>query len=213
MLHRICFMTWPASGPVLVLLATSLLSMDTAVVPKVPTPRGCSAAMPTRAERSPLTPPADFIISATANYEWLVNGVVQPNLTLTRGTTYMFDLTAFSDEHPFMINDQQNNPFGTIFLPQSYGSVVSFTPTLTMPGAIYYHCSIHYGMKGPITLISPPCTGDLNGDLSVNASDFGIFVAAFGTMCAACAADLNDDGSVNTTDFGFFVSNYGSSCD
>ena len=66
--------------------------------------------MPAAAELDPPTPPSDFIISATANYEWIVNGPMQPSLTLTRGSTYMFDLAAFSDEHAFLINDQFHNP-------------------------------------------------------------------------------------------------------
>ncbi len=172
---------------------------------------GCGAPVSPPPERSPLAPPADFIVSANANFQWVVNGLVQPALTLTRGTTYSFDLSAFTDEHPFLINDQSNNQFGTIYLPQSFGTTVTFTPTAGMPGTIYYHCSVHSGMKGPINLVNP-CPGDLNNDLVVNSTDFGLFVAAFGNACAGCKADINNDGVVNSTDFGLFVGAFGASC-
>lgn len=176
-----------------------------------PSARGCSARVPQPVERVPNAPPADFIVSANANFQWVVNGTVQPTLTLTRGETYTFDLTAFTDEHPFLINDQANNQFGTIYLPQASGTIVPFTPTSLMPNTIYYHCSVHSGMKGTITLLNA-CPADLNNDQAVNSTDFGLFVGAFGAGCSGCPADINNDGVVNSTDFGLFVGAFGATC-
>lgn len=177
-----------------------------------PTARGCASPMSRPIERAPDAPPADFVVTATMNQQWLVNGVLQPTLTLTRGHTYSFDLSAFTDEHPFLINDQSNNPFGAIHMPQAWGTTVSFTPTMAMPNTLYYHCSIHSTMVGSITLVTPPCPGDINNDLVVNSTDFGLFVGAFGTSCSGCKADINNDGLVNSTDFGLFVSAFGNTC-
>ena len=66
-------------------------------------------------------------------------------------------------------------------------------------------------MVGRIDLTNA-CPGDLNSDLQVNSTDFGLFVGAFGSSCSGCSADLNDDGSVNSTDFGLFVGSFGSNC-
>ena len=107
---RIRYRTKLTRLPLTVLLFTCLHFMNTVVVQRVPTPEVCQSPMPAAAELDPPTPPSDFIISATANYEWIVNGPMQPSLTLTRGSTYMFDLAAFSDEHAFLINDQFHNP-------------------------------------------------------------------------------------------------------
>jgi FtsP/CotA-like multicopper oxidase with cupredoxin domain len=52
------------------------------------------------------------------------------------------------------------------------------------------------------------CDADLNGDLTVNMSDFGLFRRAYGT--ANPEADFNGDGYVNMVDFGIFRSMYGS---
>lgn len=159
----------------------------------------------------PAAPPADLVITANINYQWVVNGQVQPLLTLIRGRTYLLDLTAFGDEHPFLINDRSNNPFGTIHLQPAYGQLLSFTPTAAMPADLWYHCSVHYGMTGPIALVNN-CAGDINNDLVVNSTDFGLFVAAFGGSCIGCKSDMNDNGTVNSTDFGLFVAAFGTNC-
>ncbi len=52
------------------------------------------------------------------------------------------------------------------------------------------------------------CDADLNGDLTVNLSDFSMFRSAFGT--ADPDADFNGDGGVNLSDFSIFRSMFGS---
>lgn len=165
-------------------------------------------------ERSP-APPSDFVVGVNGNFQWVINGAVNPTLTLERGHTYTFDLTAFGDAHPFLINSNANNPFGTIYAGPADGTVLTFTPGNTWPSTIHYHCSVHYGsMVGIINLPGGSvCAGDLNADLTVNSTDFGLFVAAFGQGCASCPEDLNHDNMVNSTDFGLFVSVFGTVCD
>ena len=60
--------------------------------------------------------------------------------------------------------------------------------------------------------------GDINGDNSVNTTDFGLLVGTYGDSydpnspsapAGDMAADLNGDGSVDTTDFGLLVGTYG----
>jgi hypothetical protein len=163
---------------------------------------------------SPFAPPNNFVMSYNANYQWLVNGAVNPTLVLTRGQSYTFNLTTITDEHPFAINTTFTNPFGPYLVAPTYGQVVTFTPTMNMPSTIYYHCTIHYGvMTGVIQLVTPPpCFADLNADLAVNVNDYGIFVNAFGTTCSSCPSDLNTDGLVNSTDYGLFVNAFGNPC-
>jgi len=178
--------------------------------------KGCPSK-PLRAERSSALPAmgaADFVVTVNGNLQWLVNGVVNPTLTLTRGQTYLFDLTAFGDEHPLVINDHPNDPFGPLIIGPSSGQVISFTPDMDMSNTLYYHCEVHYGsMVGAMNLIDPPCVGDLNSDELVNTFDFALFVNAFGDNCTGCPADLNGDNAVNAFDFGMFVNAFGDSCD
>ncbi len=187
---------------------------DTRVEPSLA--RGCASKTARSVEMPPPLPvgTADYIVTVNGNLQWLVNGVVNPTLTLTRGETYLFDLTAFGDEHPFVINSNQFNPFGTVYAGPSHSLVLSFTPSAVMPATIYYHCDVHYSsMAGAINLGNPPqCTGDLNADQLVNITDFGILTNAFGAACSNCPADINGDDVVNVADFGLFVNAFGGGC-
>lgn len=175
-------------------------SLTTCAPPRSPT-------LPTAAP----PPPNTFVVTANANLQYEMNSAVNPTLTLTRGVTYTFDLTAITDEHPFVINDQPVFPFAPYILAPAYGQLVSFTPTAAMPSTIHYHCTVHYGsMSGTIQLVT--CRADLNYDGIVNAMDFGIFSSAYGTSCSGCIQDLNSDGAVNSTDFGLFSNAYGTAC-
>jgi hypothetical protein len=53
---------------------------------------------------------------------------------------------------------------------------------------------------------TPPCPADLNGDDSVNGTDLGALLGAWGT---AGPADLNSDGTVNGADLGQLVGAWG----
>ena len=72
-----------------------------------------------------------------------------------------------------------------------------------------------------LALSSPPSpnitllAGDVNGDNSVDPTDFNSFVSAYGSSASLPgtgydpACDFNCDGLVDATDFGLFVGNYG----
>ena len=57
--------------------------------------------------------------------------------------------------------------------------------------------------------------GDANSDNSVDATDFGVLIGAYGSGASVAgsgydpAADFNGDGTVDATDFGLLVGNYG----
>ena len=171
----------------------------------------CSPPRYTVGPPSAPPPPNTFVFVANGNFQYEVNNVVNPTITLTRGVTYTFDLTAITDEHPFVINNQPVFPFAPYILDPAYGQLVTFTPTAAMPNTIHYHCTVHYGsMSGTINLVN--CPGDLNATGAVNTADFGIFVNAFGNACTGCTSDLNNDGQVNTADFGLFVNSFGTAC-
>lgn len=58
---------------------------------------------------------------------------------------------------------------------------------------------------------APPCTGDLNGDSTVNTADLLTFLGAFGGPGGG-SSDLNNDGAVNTADLVIFLGRFGSVC-
>ncbi|MGP1347292.1 MAG: hypothetical protein ACTS3F_11580 [Phycisphaerales bacterium] len=59
---------------------------------------------------------------------------------------------------------------------------------------------------GPIEV---PCTGDLNGDLSVDSKDLGILLGAFGSTDAG---DLDDDGDTDSDDLGILLGLFATNC-
>ena len=58
-----------------------------------------------------------------------------------------------------------------------------------------------------VTLVTPPCVGDVNGDGEVNSADLGFLVACWGP--SNHDADLNDDGVVDSSDLGIMLGNWG----
>jgi hypothetical protein len=56
------------------------------------------------------------------------------------------------------------------------------------------------------------CLGDINGDGTINASDFSLFMGNFGCT-ANCIADFDGNGQVDTDDLLFFLSVFGTTCD
>ena len=53
-----------------------------------------------------------------------------------------------------------------------------------------------------------PCTGDLDGDCAVGASDLANPLASWGP-CAGCPADVDGNGVVDAADLAFLLSNWG----
>lgn len=56
---------------------------------------------------------------------------------------------------------------------------------------------------------TPPCPGDLNGDNTVDTTDLGILLGAFG---ATTDGDINNDGITDTTDLGILLGAFGVPC-
>ena len=63
--------------------------------------------------------------------------------------------------------------------------------------------------------ISTLTGGDANGDNSVDSTDFGLLIGAYGSSSAVAnsgyivGADFNCDGLVDSTDFGILIGSYG----
>lgn len=73
----------------------------------------------------------------------------------------------------------------------------------------YTKYQVHlYKFPKPGPTVTPtPLLGDLNNDNHVNAADFSIFAAKYGTNDSAC--DFNHNGTVDAPDFDILKSNYG----
>jgi len=104
---------------------------------------------------------AVYEITALTNHEYTFNGgglekVINPDLTLKRGATYLFKIDAIG--HPFYIKTVQGigkeNAYdkGVTNMATDYGTV-TFTVPKDAPATLFYNCEFHKMMTGKITIV------------------------------------------------------------
>jgi plastocyanin len=84
-----------------------------------------------------------------------INGVENPSLTLQRGQAYSF--TVNSNGHPFYIMSVQGTNPANAYTSGVTGNgtqsgTVTFVVPSNAPGTLYYDCSNHAAMTGPISV-------------------------------------------------------------
>lgn len=139
---------------------------------------------------------ADFTVVNNGFSSYTINGQSNPGLTLRRGTTYTFSVSASS--HPFYIKTVQGNTTANAYGNGVTGNGVQ-TGTLTFavpanaPSTLFYDCSIHTAMTGTITVVDPPVppvpqilklTVGTNLDLKFTASNAFSYFPEFNTNLA-----------------------------
>ena len=94
-------------------------------------------------------------------YRFSGNGLsnaTNPSLTLTKGSTYTFSISASG--HPFWINQTQgtgtNNAYSSGVSGNGTDSgSITFTVPSDAPSTLYYNCQFHSPMTGTITIVAP----------------------------------------------------------
>ena len=80
---------------------------------------------------------------------------VNPTLTLERGMTYAFEVTA--PGHPFYINTENTTGASAAYEPAegngTSGGTILITVPEDAPDMLYYNCIIHAGMNGVIEVV------------------------------------------------------------
>jgi hypothetical protein len=103
----------------------------------------------------------NFDVTNNGMASFSINGAANPTLTLTRGQTYVFNVTALG--HPFWITiargagDTETNGFsdGVTGNGASPGTLTFVVPP-TAPGTLFYQCAFHDPMGGTLLIVSPP---------------------------------------------------------
>lgn len=96
--------------------------------------------------------------------------------------------------------------FGSPLL--DYENVFEFT--FTAAASHFYYCQPHgSSMQGSVTIVPPPCPGDLTGDDRVNTLDLTAFLGSFGQSGPNIPADYNRDNAVNTADLVLLLGQFG----
>jgi hypothetical protein len=114
----------------------------------------CSLVSPERASAQ-----TTFTVTASGFSDYTVNGQPDPGITLVRGTTYTFNVTASG--HPFFIKTVagagEANQFNTGVTNNGVQvGTLTFTVPASAPAQLFYQCSVHGAMSGVITIVNPP---------------------------------------------------------
>ncbi len=101
--------------------------------------------------------PIPITVTNNGSGSYTVNGGTNATLTLTRGTTYVFNVNA--PGHPFHIQTTGNgynasNAYVTgVTGAGTQVGTVTFVVPLTAPNTLYYQCQFHAAMFGQINIV------------------------------------------------------------
>ncbi len=73
---------------------------------------------------------------------------------------------------------------------------------------------LHYYLRATDVDVAAACSGDVNADGVVNATDFSILMSEWQHTCSngSCQADFNNDGVVNADDYAILMANWQHRC-
>jgi len=114
---------------------------------------------------------AAFSVVPNGTTAYTIDGVNNPTLNLTRGTTYTFNVNASG--HPFFIKTVQIAGTGSQYSTGVTGNGVSvgtltFVVPQNAPSTLFYNCQFHSSMTGVINITDPvPGLNPLTGGLLV----------------------------------------------
>jgi hypothetical protein len=99
-----------------------------------------------------------FTVTPNGTSHYIIDGVNDPTLTLERGSTYTFNVSAGG--HPFWIKTVQSTGTGNAYNDGVTNNgvqngVLTFTVPQTAPSTLFYNCSIHSAMTGQINIQAP----------------------------------------------------------
>lgn len=102
----------------------------------------------------------EFNVTASSSLNYTINGVNDPALPLVRGFTYTFNISVASF-HPFYIKTVPGTGTGNQYNDGVSGQgvtggTVTFDVPINAPDTLYYQCSNHGNMTGPLNIVDPP---------------------------------------------------------
>lgn len=105
-------------------------------------------------------PPAieQFNVTSSGSSAYLIDGSSNPTLTLTRGRTYEFRITALG--HPLFIKTSATTGTGNVYNEGVTNNgitngTLTFTVSPEAPDTLFYICQFHSSMRGTINIVDP----------------------------------------------------------
>lgn len=116
---------------------------------------GCASDSGTPTPASPAAGTTSFTVVNSGASSYLMNGSANAALTLQRGQTYTFSITASG--HPFYIMSVQGTNTANAYNSGVTGNgtqsgTLTFVVPAGAPNTLYYDCSVHSSMTGTITI-------------------------------------------------------------
>ena len=114
-----------------------------------------SSSTPATGTGSPATGPVFTVTTPNAPASFNVNNLTNPSMTLQRGQTYTFNVSATG--HPFFISTSTGtntaNAYNTGVTNNNIQSgTVTFVVPAAAPNTLYYNCANHTSMGGVINI-------------------------------------------------------------
>jgi len=156
------------------------------------------------------TAPARGVVTITGS-TWAARDIGRSNTwrllsgTTTLRTGVVSSGDPYSRANPFQLADGTGSAPLTNHTVGCAGTIAFETERNTVAGDFV-------GVNLSIAFTPVPCTGDLNGDSTVDTADLTAFLGQFGQSGAGLCADLNNDGVVNTADLVLFLGRFGTNC-
>jgi hypothetical protein len=124
-----------------------------------------------------------FSVTANGASDYSFVGIgLDPTLTLFRGNTYAFNVSA--NGHPFFIATQGSNPAAPHFTTGVTNENVmvgtlTFAVPASAPSTLFYQCGIHSAMSGTLLIQDPPPPVPALGTLALILLGAMILTAGF----------------------------------
>jgi urea transporter len=98
-----------------------------------------------------------FSVTNSGSSAYIVDGLSNPTLTLTRGRTYQFIINALN--HPFWIKTSATTGTGNVYNQGVNNNgitngTITFTVPLDAPNTLFYICQFHSSMGGTINIVN-----------------------------------------------------------
>lgn len=99
----------------------------------------------------------DIVVTVNGNNKYVIDGVAQADIAISKGTTYRFDVSDSSNaNHPFALSTSVGGSEYTTGKTSSgtagnSGAYVQYTTSQATPDSLYYYCTTHgSGMGGNV---------------------------------------------------------------
>jgi len=138
-----------------------------------------------------------FTVTASGSLNYTINGANDPPLTLVRGFTYTFNISV-SAIHPFYIKTTPGTGSGNQYNDGITGDqgetsgTIEFAVPQSAPDTLYYQCSNHAGMTGPLNIIDAP-------EVNITGIEIGAAVVLSSTGTDALNLNVQNRSSLTNT--------------